>query len=376
MNQIKNQTTLIAITTITILFNTFFGLIIGSSYYFCLKPFIYIGLTIFVYLFSNQKYLVKRDKKYVNQIIIMTSIAYMLLHILSGILFGFANNPLETKENFFFLNLLYYIPSAICIELIRYRLIQLSDQDHLFRDTIIISLIFSLAMSNLSLTMLSSFKSLIETFYQLFVPNFVIGIFLCYTARRGSLFGNICYILLPTLYTLFSPILPNPQWIIPVLIKTALPIIAYMILENISLVKEKHQERVVKKTFTAQLISIPFMIMVILFACGIFRIYPVAIASNSMNPTFSRGDIQIIDKKKEIYKKGDIIQFYGINNTIFVHRVVSVRKENNIVFYTTKGDNNDIVDLMEISQNKVIGKSLFNIKFLGYPTIWLSEKLK
>ncbi len=94
-----------------------------------------------------------------------------------------------------------------------------------------------------------------------------------------------------------------------------------------------------------------------------------------MNPTFSRGDIQIIDKEKKEYQKGDIIQFYGINNTIFVHRVISTRKEGSKIYYTTKGDNNDTVDLMEISEDKVIGKAILTIKYLGYPTVWISEIL-
>ena len=66
------------------------GFAIGSSFYFCLRPFIYIGLALFVYLFIPNKYIVKREKKYVNQITIMSIIAYMLIYILSGIVFGFA----------------------------------------------------------------------------------------------------------------------------------------------------------------------------------------------------------------------------------------------------------------------------------------------
>ena len=111
----------------------------------------------------------------------------------------------------------------------------------------------------------------------------------------------------------------------------------------------------------------------ILFACGIFRIYPVAIASNSMMPSFGRGDIQIVDKKKQVYEVDDVIQFYGLNDTVFVHRVISVRRDGKKVYYTTKGDNNDTVDLMEISQNRVIGKSILTLKYLGYPTVWITE---
>ena len=111
--------TIILIEFVTIIL----GFIIGTSFYFCLKPFIYIGLTLFTYLFINKKYLVKREKKYINQFTIMAIIAYILLYLLSGIIFSFAYNPLVMKGKYFFLNIIYYIPTAISIELIRYRII-------------------------------------------------------------------------------------------------------------------------------------------------------------------------------------------------------------------------------------------------------------
>ena len=94
--------TIILIEFVTIIL----GFIIGTSFYFCLKPFIYIGLTLFTYLFINKKYLVKREKKYINQFTIMAIIAYILLYLLSGIIFSFAYNPLVMKGKYFFLNII------------------------------------------------------------------------------------------------------------------------------------------------------------------------------------------------------------------------------------------------------------------------------
>ena len=111
INTIFITITLIEIVTIIL------GFTIGSSFYFCLKPFIYIGLSLFAYLFIDKKYIIKREKRYINQITIMAIIGYMLLYILTGIIFGFANNPLVMKGKFFFLNLVYYVPTAISIEL-------------------------------------------------------------------------------------------------------------------------------------------------------------------------------------------------------------------------------------------------------------------
>lgn len=361
--------TIILIEFVTIIL----GFIIGTSFYFCLKPFIYIGLTLFTYLFINKKYLVKREKKYINQFTIMAIIAYILLYLLSGIIFSFAYNPLVMKGKHFFLNIIYYIPTAISIELIRYRIITFINKENRFKYTIILSIIFAFSMTNISINNLDSIKNIIEIFYQSLVPNFVIGCFLCYVAINGSLYASIIYTLTPIIYNLFTPIIPNPQWIITVLLKTFIPIITYTTLEKMKIVEKKKPSKIKKEKPYLGYIGISIMSIIILFACGIFRIYPVAIASNSMKPVFERGDIQIIDKKEQEYKIGDIIQFYGLNNTIFVHRVVSVRKENGNIYYTTKGDNNENVDLMEISQSRIIGKSIFTLKYLGYPTVWITE---
>ena len=361
--------TIILIEFVTIIL----GFIIGTSFYFCLKPFIYIGLTLFTYLFINKKYLVKREKKYINQFTIMAIIAYILLYLLSGIIFSFAYNPLVMKGKYFFLNIIYYIPTAISIELIRYRIITFINKENRFKYTIILSIIFAFSMTNISINNLDSIKNIIEIFYQSLVPNFVIGCFLCYVAINGSLYASTIYTLTPIIYNLFTPIIPNPQWIIIVLLKTFIPIITYTTLEKMKIVEKKKPSKIKKEKPYLGYIGISIMSIIILFACGIFRIYPVAIASNSMKPVFERGDIQIIDKKEQEYKIGDIIQFYGLNNTIFVHRVVSVRKENGNIYYTTKGDNNENVDLMEISQSRIIGKSIFTLKYLGYPTVWITE---
>ena len=370
----KINTLFITITLIEIV-TIILGFTIGSSFYFCLKPFIYIGLALFTYLFIDKKYLVKREKRYINQITIMAIIGYMLLYILTGIIFGFANNPLVMKGKFFFLNLVYYVPTAISIELIRYRIISFIDKEKQFKYSILLSIILSFAMSTLSLSMFQSTKAFIEMFYQLLVPNFVIGCFLSYVTLNGSLYASIIYVTVPILYNLFAKIIPNPQWIIPVLLKTIVPIIAYTTLEKMKVVKKKEPQKIKQKHMLPSILGIAVMSITILFACGVFRIYPVAIASNSMKPTFERGDIQVIDKKQQTYQVGDIIQFYGLNNTIFVHRVVSVRKDNQDTYYVTKGDNNDTVDLLEISQSRVIGKAIFTIKYLGYPTIWITESV-
>ena len=92
----------------------------------------------------------------------------------------------------------------------------------------------------------------------------------------------------------------------------------------------------------------------------------------SFHNGFNRGDIMILKKAKDV-KVGDIIVFYGNSNNPIIHRVVFVGDN----FYQTKGDNNadSFAQLGEthIEKNKVIGKAIGRVPFLGYVKIIFSE---
>lgn len=86
----------------------------------------------------------------------------------------------------------------------------------------------------------------------------------------------------------------------------------------------------------------------IVLVSGVFRYQILAIASNSMNDTFNRGDAVIIKKLKvddiNNIKVGDIIAFKK-DKVLVVHRVIEKTKdENNEIIFKTKGDSNITAD--------------------------------
>ena len=72
-------------------------------------------------------------------------------------------------------------------------------------------------------------------------------------------------------------------------------------------------------------------------------------------------------------KKGDIIVFEKENIKI-VHRVVKISSNSNKIVYYTKGDANKSIDDGYVKKDKVLGKVLFKIKYIGKPTLWLREQ--
>lgn len=95
--------------------------------------------------------------------------------------------------------------------------------------------------------------------------------------------------------------------------------------------------------------------------------------SNSMWPKIKAGSV-ILAKKTNTYKKGDIITFQSdpISTT---HRIYKIINRDGKDFFVTKGDQNDALDSYLVSQEKIIGKVIYIIPYLGYLLTVLKTKL-
>lgn len=80
---------------------------------------------------------------------------------------------------------------------------------------------------------------------------------------------------------------------------------------------------------------------------NIFGVAPLSVQSNSMEDTFTTGDLllsQVTNDPAETYEVGDIVTFpIEINgeSVLNTHRIVEVIEDNSITYYKTQGDNKD-----------------------------------
>lgn len=86
---------------------------------------------------------------------------------------------------------------------------------------------------------------------------------------------------------------------------------------------------------------------------------------------FNQGDIMVLfGAKIEKLKVGDIVVFRGNSKEPIIHRVVLLSNQNGKLYIQTKGDNNPdtLVGLGEdkISQDKLIGKAVLRVPYLGW----------
>ena len=119
--------------------------------------------------------------------------------------------------------------------------------------------------------------------------------------------------------------------------------------------------------------SIIFILLIMVYLVSdLGRFTILAIGSESMHGTIDKGDVVLIDKKNTKYKVGDVLAF-NYNGTVIVHRIVEVNKDNT---YITKGDANNGKDNWIVNNRMIKGKVGFYIKYVGWPTVKLSEYLE
>ena len=124
-----------------------------------------------------------------------------------------------------------------------------------------------------------------------------------------------------------------------------------------------------------RIIYIPILIgliIIVVLVSGFLKYRMIAIGSNSMVPVYEKGDAIIYEKvNADKLQIGDIIAFKQ-NDVIITHRIVSIKKNNSYVF-KTKGDNNNAVDYFDVQGYNVLGKVMYKVKYIGYPTIWIND---
>ena len=99
----------------------------------------------------------------------------------------------------------------------------------------------------------------------------------------------------------------------------------------------------------------------------------VAVFSQSMVPTFQKGDLIVVSGKEADVSIGDIIVFdIGSKDYPIIHRVYDIRKNGDII---TKGDNNGFEDPWIVNPESVHGKAWFRVPYLGWIKVFVVEVL-
>lgn len=97
---------------------------------------------------------------------------------------------------------------------------------------------------------------------------------------------------------------------------------------------------------------------------------PMTVESNSMKPTFAKGDLIFVKKcDTSKLKKGDVICFHTIIDNKYAlntHRIQKIKEANGVRSYVTVGDNNNgKADQHVISDGDIVGRYIGHLKGVG-----------
>lgn len=375
MKQTKIETILIFV--ILILYyalSQIFFVKMGSIYTMVINPLFWILLCVALKIYIKKTYAVAKLKKEIIDYTLIAVLGYIIVYLISGLFVSFGKNPNSATLKGLIIN--FWITGTVILtrEYVRYLIINNTYEKQKKKVGIALIIIMTLLeVKTLNITDMNvyyAFKQIASAFLPVLSKN----ILFTYLAYCKNYVAAVCYDLLIYLVLWLSPILPNMTWFMIAIIDIATPIILLLYIRYIKQKKDyfKSKEGVRDTEPKSVIILVIIVILAIWFALGVFPIKPIAIATGSMSPQINIGDVAIIKKcGPNDVEVGDIIEYKMPDFTV-VHRIVEIKQENGRYYFATKGDSNDSRDKNLVTEDQLIGKCLFKIKYLGYPAIWIS----
>lgn len=348
---------------------------INKIYLYIINPIIWIGIAIFLKTMLGKSYEVKKLKKDIISYSFIAVLAYIIIYLISGLFITFGKNPYSRTLIGIITNLWIFATVIISKEYIRYRLINNVYEKDKIKVAVYISVVYIILEMGLRRIVTAQLTPLfvMETVAQILLPLILKNLLYSYTAINSNYLPAMVYELGTNLYLWLSPILPNAPWIMVAIIDSVIPLILFLYIRY-----EKNKKdifRTKEKLMNSDPRNIiPLTIGIVLaiwFAIGIFPIKPIAIATGSMEPELYVGDVAVIKKcEANDVEEGDIIEYQMEGYTV-IHRIKSKTQKNGQFTFITKGDNNNTEDSEPVSEEQLIGKVIFKVRFLGFPAIWL-----
>ena len=119
------------------------------------------------------------------------------------------------------------------------------------------------------------------------------------------------------------------------------------------------------KIVTDILLVIVLVMAAVLYIPRLMGLKTYKVLSGSMEHEYHVGSVVYVEKSSiDDIEVGDVITFYINDNTVVTHRVID--KDNDTESFHTKGDANETEDGGSVAYDKVVGKVVLNVQYLGY----------
>lgn len=321
---------------------------------------------------------IKKDNGYLKGSSARTIIAILMTYILVvyglGIILGF-NRGFFTKNIFLLIkNILPVLIITVELEMIRFIVVKNCYKSK--KNIIIFTIISSIfrVLLEINLGTLNNAENRFIFLSTIIFPILAEEALCSFMSYKIAMFPSLIYKIVMNLSIYLLPIMPNLGNYLYSVAHILLPFIIYNTLNKMIIKYEKEKQKVRQSNkiiFTIPLIT--FLIILVLLISGISKFKLIAIASNSMSPTYKRGDAVIYEKMNiNDFEVGDVLAFQK-NSIVITHRITKIWKQGNQYYFTTKGDNNNTEDNFNVEEKEALGKVRFIFKYIGYPTVIVSE---
>ena len=375
MKQTKIETILIfGILILYYALSQIFFVKMGSIYSIIINPLFWILLCVSLKLYIKKTYAIAKLKKEIVDYTLIAVLGYIIVYLISGLFVSFGKNPNSTTLKGLIIN--FWVTGTVILtrEYVRYLIINNTYEKQKKKVGIALIIIMSLLeVKTLNITDMNVYYAF-KQIASVFLPVLSKNILFTYLAYCKNYVAAVCYDLLIYLVLWLSPVLPKMTWFMIAIIDIATPIILLLYIRYIKRKKDyfKSKEGASDSEPKSVIVLVIIVILAIWFALGIFPVKPIAIATGSMSPQINIGDVAIIKKcGPNDVEVGDIIEYKMPDFTV-VHRIVEIKQENGRYYFATKGDSNDSRDKNLVTEDQLIGKCLFKIRYLGYPAIWIT----
>ena len=313
------------------------------------------------------------------------SIVFLLITYFIGFFIGFNKSLYKLDSANLIKNIIPYFLLIILSEVLRYEIVRKGENSRLAQILVTIILILVDLTMFLTLYDLNTGDGQIKYVCSIVLPSLFKNIALLYFAKYAGPYPNMLYRLILDLKLVVLPIFPDFGLYFESIINTILPVLimllVYLHISSYRKDEEKIENKKGAKTalkFTGWAVIIFVVLGFNILTSSSFKYGMVSIGSGSMRPEIEKGDV-VIYKKINSYDdivKGQVIAFKKDGRTI-VHRVIEIIDigKNEKIYYT-KGDANEKPDGYPISLDQVVGTVKYRYKYIGIPSVVISEMLK
>lgn len=375
----KNTTLTIVFLMIICIYNIliekFFLPNIHNIYTYILNPCVWIIFSVLLTFLVGKQFENNKIKKDIKMYAAIAVLVYIIVNLISGLFITFGKNPYSRNIVSFFINIWAFGTIIIAKEYIRNKLINNVYQKDKIKIAILISIIYIIIDFGIKKIVDSQITTyfVVNNFFQIIIPLTCKNILFSYIAIYSDWIASIIYELGVQSFSWISPILPNAPWVMTTIFESVIPIILilYIRFEKSKNDRFRTKEKIKNSEPKSIILFTICLILAIWFALGLFPIKPVAIATGSMEKELYMGDVAILKKcNANDVEVGDIIEYQMEGYTV-IHRIIQKNQKNGRFVFITKGDNNNAEDRDPVTEEQLIGKVIFKIKYLGYPAIIL-----